>query len=283
MRLQRRPLHLLDLAGGGVRQYRIATALRQPPLFRQVPNQRLRIAASRANMAGAMRRPGDRVHGRLMLLQLRHRQRRHPLIQHHDLVAVHHRRRHVSLIMIAPPDPNQWRIRVRTLVNYLRMLLIAQIKNPNRSVAGDGGEDVGAAPGDVVDVLVVRDQLRLDGFALHIPNRARRVDARRRDSPRHGGVPVKRRQRAGELAAAVGVESALELDALPAVVVGEAPEAEEVGGGGEEVRVLGFRVGHEGELGGRVRVVEGEVGVGPDLSRRVVELDYFDPVLVAFE
>ena len=67
------------------------------------------------------------------------------------------------------------------------------------------------------------------------------------------------------------------------MIVGDSPETEEVAGGGEEIGALALLVGDEDGLGGRVRVLEGEVGIGADLAVGLVELDDLDSVRVLLE
>ena len=63
-----------------------------------------------------------------MSLQLRHRHRRRPDIQNHNLVTIHQNRRHVPQILLVPRQSQ-----LRTLVDDRRVLLISQIKNPHRT------------------------------------------------------------------------------------------------------------------------------------------------------
>lgn len=124
-------------------------------------------------------------------------------------------------------------------------------------------------------------ELSIDGLALDVPDRARGIGAGGSDPSWLGFVPVEGGQRAAELAVLVAVEARLELDA--GVIVGDSPEAEEVAGGGEEIGALALLVGDEDGFGGRVRVLEGEVGIGADLAVGFVELDDLDSVRVLLE
>lgn len=63
----------------------------------------------------------------------------------------------------------------------------------------------------------------------------------------------------------------------------DVPDAEVIGGGGEEVRFGAVFVGDEDGFGGRVRVVKGERRVGFDFAGGVVKLDDFNAVLGVFE
>ncbi|KAF3955006.1 hypothetical protein CMV_019731 [Castanea mollissima] len=69
-------------------------------------------------------------------------------------------------------------------------------------------------------------------------------------------------------------QNCLELD----VVVGDSPNAEEVVGGGKEVRPSALLVGDEDGLYRRVLVLKREVWVRSNLTVGVIELDYLDPI-----
>lgn len=141
------------------------------------------------------------------------------------------------------------------------------------------------------------DELGVDGLALDVPDGAGGVDGGGTDAARVGVVPVEGGERAAVVAVAVTVELAAQLDARlrgavaadgAVVVVGrggavvgvvggrDAPDAQVVGGGGEQVGAERVRVRHEHGLGGRVLVVEGEDG--GDVARGLVELDDLDAV-----
>ena len=85
-------------------------------------------------MPATLRRPGNRIHTTLMSLQLRHRHRRRPDIQNHNLVTIHQNRRHVPQVLLVPRQSQQRRIGLRTLVDNRRVLLFSQIENPHRTV-----------------------------------------------------------------------------------------------------------------------------------------------------
>ena len=48
------------------------------------------------------------------------------------------------------------------------MFLVPQIEEADRAVAGDGREHRDPASGDVVDLLLVSDQLRVHTLSLHV-------------------------------------------------------------------------------------------------------------------
>ena len=118
------------------------------------------------------------------------------------------------------------------------MLLVPEIKDTDRAVGGDGGEDPRTAPGDVIDLLVVGDELGVDGLALDVPDGAGGVDGGGADAARVGVVPVEGGERAAVVAVAVAVELAAELDARLRGAVA-ADGAGVVGGGGVAVGVVG--------------------------------------------
>lgn len=144
------------------------------------------------------------------------------------------------------------------------------------------------------------DELSIYGLALDIPDGACGVDGRCSDATRVGIIPVEGGERAAEVAVAVAVELAAQHSARlltgafhavaadgarvgvggsvgsGVVVVRDAPDAEEVGGGGEQIGADGLGVRDEHGLGGRERVVEGEHG--GDVAGGLVELDHLDAV-----
>lgn len=209
-------------------------------------------------MSVTLRSPSDGVDARSVPLQLRHRHRRRPDIQDHNFIAVHESRRHVPQILLVPSEPKQGRIGLRTLVDDRGVFLVPQIEDSDRSVGRNGGENPSLAPGDVVDLLVVRDELRLDDAFLDVPDGAGGVDAGGADPPRLDVVPVERRERRAELAGLAVVEDGDRLDGA----VADLPEAEVVAGGGEDVEGLLERGRVEHQLRRRVRVVEGELRLG---------------------
>lgn len=128
------------------------------------------------------------------------------------------------------------------------------------------------------------DELGVNGLPLDVPDGAGGVDAGGADALGFGFVPVEGCERTAELAVLVAVEQALELHSTMRFrVVGDAPNAEEVAGGGKEVGLLTFLVGDEDGFGGGIRVLEGEFGVRANLAVGVVELDNLDTVGVLLE
>ena len=103
------------------------------------------------------------------------------------------------------------------------------------------------------------NQLGFDNPSFDIPDCTGRVDAGCPNSPGLDLVPIERRQWGAEFAGFAVVENREGFDRIFA----DFPEAEVVAGGGEKVGgIAGVRVEHE--FGGRVRMVEGQAGEGPD-------------------
>ena len=172
--------------------------------------------------------------------------------------------------MLVPAEADQGGVGLGALVDDSGVLLVTEIEDANGAVSRDGGEDAYAAPCDVVDLLVVGNKLGIDDLALDVPDGAGGVDAGGADALGLGLVPVEGGKGPTEVVVLVAVEKALELDP---VVVGDAPDAEVVAGGGEEVGLLALLVRDEDGFGGRVGVLEGEVGVGADLAVGIVQLN----------
>lgn len=229
-------------------------------------------------MLTALRGPPDRVNTPLVPLQLSDRHRGRSNVENHNLVRIHQDRRHVPEILLVPREPQERRVGLGALVDDGGVLLVAEVEDSHGSVGGDGGEDPGLPPGDVVDLLVVRDELRLNDGALHVPDGARGVDAARAEAFGLDVVPVEGGQRGAELGRLAVVE---DREGLRGGGVGDLPEAEEVAGGGEEVAAEGGRAEHE--LGGRVGVVEGEGREGFDGHGVGIEGEDVDAVVVVFE
>ncbi|PON50518.1 hypothetical protein TorRG33x02_314440, partial [Trema orientale] len=227
--------------------------------------------------------PGNGVDTGLVPLQLDDGEGWEADVEDDDLGAVHDDGGHVPGVLLVPAKADQGGVGLRALVDDGGVLLVAEVEDPDGAIGGDGGEDPHATPGDVVDLLVVGDELGVDGLALNVPDGAGRVDAGGADALGLGLVPVEGGEGPAELAVLVAVEEGFELDAGAGVMVGDAPDAEEVAGGGEEVGLLALLVGNEDGLGGRVRVLEGEGGVGADLAVGVVELYDLDAVGVLLE
>ena len=78
------------------------------------------------------------------------------------------------------------------LVDDGGVLLVAKVEDSNGAVGGDGGEDSGLSPGDVVNLLVVSDELGFDEGAFDVPDGAGGVDAGGGDAVGVDVVPVER-------------------------------------------------------------------------------------------
>jgi len=108
------------------------------------------------------------------------------------------------------------------------VLFVTQIEDSDGAVGGDGGEDSRLAPGDVVDLLVVGDELSLDDGAFDVPDGAGGVDAGGADAVVVYVVPVEGGEGRAELAGLAVVEEGEGFDG----VFADVPEAEVVAGGG---------------------------------------------------
>lgn len=108
------------------------------------------------------------------------------------------------------------------------VFFVTQIEDSYGAVRGHGGEDSCLAPGDVVDLLVVGDELRLHDGALNVPDGAGGVDAGGADAVVIDVVPVEGGEGRAELAGLAVVEEGEGLDG----VFADVPEAEVVAGGG---------------------------------------------------
>ena len=103
-------------------------------------------------------------------------------VEDDHLGGVHDDGGHVPGILLVPPQTDQRRVGLRALVDDGGVLLVAKVEHSHGPVGGDGREDAHAAPGDVVHLLVVGDQLGVHGLPLDVPDGARRVDAGRADA-----------------------------------------------------------------------------------------------------
>lgn len=222
--------------------------------------------------------PGNSVDAGRVLAKLRQRSGWKPNVQYHHLVAVHPNGGYKPGVKLIPLQPQQRTVPDGVFIDDGGLFLVPQVKHPERAVPGHRSEHVEAAPGDVEYFLVVGHQLAVDGFLLHVPDRASGVDARGGHAVGVDLGPVKGSDGGVELAGLVAVEEGLELDA----VVVDFPEPEVVAGGGKEVWIGGALRGEEHEVGGRVRVVEEEAVVGGEVGIFGVEVDELDLVAVVF-
>lgn len=168
-----------------------------------IPNKRLLVITSRADMTRRMRSPRDAIYTRSMVVKARHRRARHSHVQYDHLDGIHRYSRQVIRLLFIPGESQQ-RIMVRVFVNDGRVLEVTKIKHAHRTVGAHRGEHVAAAARaterDIVYFFVVRDQLGLDvagdlGAAeyltgLEAPDRACGVDGGGADQVRVDLVPV---------------------------------------------------------------------------------------------
>ncbi|GKV46841.1 hypothetical protein SLEP1_g53802 [Rubroshorea leprosula] len=158
------------------------------------------------------------------------------------------------------------------------MLLVTEVKNPNRAISRDRGEDAHTTPGNIVILFVMGNELGVDSLTFNVPDGAGGVNGGGADPLGLSFIPVEGGKRTAKLTVFVTIEGGLEF--ATGVVIRNAPNPEEVGGGGEEVWLLAFFVRDEDGFGGRIGVFEGEVRVRADLAVGVVKLDNLDTVRV---
>ena len=219
-------------------------------------------------MARAVGSPSDGVDTSLVALQLRHWHGGIPNVQDDHLQGVHENRGHVAGILLVPPEAQQRRLGLGALVDDGGVLLVAEIKHANRSIGRDRCEDAHAAPGDVVHLLIVGDELRVHHARLDVPDGTRRVDAAGAQAPQVRLVPVERRERRAVVAVLAVVEHALELH----LVLVDLPDAQIVPRRCHQVRLLALLVRDEHDLRCRVRVVERQLRVRVELPGVVIQL-----------
>lgn len=209
-------------------------------------------------MSATLRSPSNGIDAGSVPLQFGNRYRWGANVQDHNFIAVHQNGGHVPQILLVPGQSKQRGIGLGALVDDCGVLLVPQIENSDRPICRNRSKNPRFTPGNVVDLLVVRDELRLDDPLLDIPDGASGVDAGGPNPPGFDVVPVEGGQGGTELAGLAVVEDRNGFDGG----VPDFPETEVVAGGGEDVEGLveGGRVEHE--LGGRVRVVEGEGRLG---------------------
>lgn len=103
------PLDLVDLAlGGRVGQDGVLDGARH---LLDVPDEGLVVVARRADVARAVRRPGDAVHAGAVVVEARHRRARHPHVQDDHLAGVHGDGGQVVGVLLVPRQPEQRRVR----------------------------------------------------------------------------------------------------------------------------------------------------------------------------
>lgn len=211
-------------------------------------------------MPSGLRRPRDCVGARPVPVQLGHRHPGRTYVEHDDGAAVHEQRGHIAEVRAVPRQPEERRVGAGALVDDGGVFLVPEVEDADGAVGRHGGEDPGLPPGDVVDGLVVRDELRLHDAEIDVPDGAGGVDGGGPDTAGLDLVPIEGGEGRAELGGGLAVvENGAELGRGGGggeVVERGVPDAERVGGGGEEGRRGGARV--ELELGGWVGVVEGE-------------------------
>lgn len=169
LRLPRRPLQRVDLRLGVVREDRLGDRLRHRG---EVPYQRLRVITARTYMTARVRRPRDRVDGLRVTAQLGYGHGRRANVEDHHLIPLHQKGREVVVIVFVPTQSKK-RNELGRFVDDGGVFERSQVEHADGSVGTGAGEYVGRrCEGDVVHLLIVRDQLclRLTGF--DVPDRA---------------------------------------------------------------------------------------------------------------
>ena len=196
-----------------------------------------------ADVTRGVGRPGDPVDARPVIVEPRHGRARHPDVEDDDLAGVHGDGREVVGVLLVPGEAEERRV-AGVLVDDGGVLEVPQVEHAHGAVGADRGEHVPAAAGlgegDVVDLLVVRDQLRLDVARdgvdapehlarLQPPDGARRVDG---GGPEQVGVdlvPVEGGERRAEVGVLVIVEETLQ----PRLGLARPSHTQVVAGGGK--------------------------------------------------
>eukprot|EP00754_Rhynchopus_humris_P018735 Rhum_TRINITY_DN14613_c36_g1::Rhum_TRINITY_DN14613_c36_g1_i1::g.109209::m.109209 len=252
-------------------------------LRRNLPNEGQRVLAGRAEVAGRVRRPPDRVHRRLVVAQHLDGHGRTPDVEDDDLRRVQLHRGQVVGVP-AVPDHSEQRAAVRGLEHDRRVLEAPQVEEPDTAVATDAGEHVAAvAKGDVVNLFFVRNELRERALCLDVPHAARRVDAGRADKACVCAVPVERRQRRTEVSLLVVVQAAARhhfaLFNLALFVPGvHFPQPKVVAGRREQIGGVCALVRQPHDFSCGVRVTE--LSTGHQLILLLVKLHNVNAVLV---
>ncbi|KAF5479227.1 hypothetical protein F2P56_000068 [Juglans regia] len=215
-----------------------------------------------------------------MPLQFNDRKRGVADVKDDDFRAVHDDCGHIPGVLLVPAEADQGGVRLGALVDDGGVLLVTKIEDADGAVGGDGCKDTDSAPGDVVYLLIVSNELGVDDFAIYVPDGAGGIDAGGADALGLGVVPVEGGEGTAEVAVLVSVEEALKLDA---VVVGDPPHTEEIAGGCEKVGFLALLVRDKDGLGGRVGMLKGEIWIGADLTVGVVQLNDLHAVWVLFQ
>jgi len=129
------PLEVVDLRPGMVRQNRVQTSIQGLRHTRKVPDERLGVIPSRADVARRVRGPGQGIHGRLVPLELGHWQGWEPDVEDDDFRRIHQNRRHVTRVLLVPAQAYEWHLGVGRLVDNGGMLLVPE-KSKRRDESG---------------------------------------------------------------------------------------------------------------------------------------------------
>lgn len=135
--LGRGPLQLLNLSTGGIGKDGIEAALDRLAHRREVPDERLGIVPGGADVARAVGGPGNSVDAGLVPLQLDHGEGGKTDVEDDDLGALHNDGGHVPGVLLVPPQADQRGVGLGALVDDGRVLLVPEVKNPDRAVRRD--------------------------------------------------------------------------------------------------------------------------------------------------
>lgn len=166
-----------------------------------VPDEHLGVVSRRGNVVAKLsatvlrgRSPRHRVHKGVMAGEFLEGEGGEADVEYGDFVAVHHDRRYQFGVHAVPHQTHK-RSLVLIIIEYIGVGEVSNIELSDGPVGAGGGEgEDSGGEGEVVDLLLVRYELRLDRLLRQVPQRARRVYAARAHCARVVHVPVKRRQ-----------------------------------------------------------------------------------------
>lgn len=173
-------------------------------------NTYLRVISSSTNMTGAVRSPGNRIDTCLMSLQLCNRYCGNTDVQDHHFWAVHQNSGHVTGVLFVPSKTQEGCVRLCTLIDNGRMLLISQVKHPYRAICRDRSKYTGTTPSYVVYFFVMCNKLGVYNFFFNVPNSTCCVYAWCSQALWLGLVPIKRCQGGTIFTVLIVVQEALQ-------------------------------------------------------------------------
>ena len=112
-----------------------------------------------------MRRPGDAVHARTMVVQSSDGRARYSNVENDDLHGIDGECSEIVRVLFVPGESQQ-RVMLSVFVDDGRVLEMPEVEHSNGAVGADGREHVAAASasaeGDIVDFFVVSNELSAD-------------------------------------------------------------------------------------------------------------------------